>query len=332
MSQARTGEVAALDGPIRGAPSVDRSTVEAPPAGRPPPARARDSWARRLPLLPALVYTIVLTQVPFAATVVLSFVEWNAFRPGERGFAGLANYRTVLGDPETRGAIVTTALLTATVVIASLVLGLVLALLLNRAFRGRAVARTLLITPFLIVPVAAAPAWKHLLLNPAFGLFNGLLEGLGNLVGVDAPQVDWVSRFPLLAIELSLIWQWTPFMMLILLAGLQSLPKDSLEAASLDGADGWQQFRHIVLPHLRRYIELGGLLGAIYVVQVFDHVFTITAGGLDTANLPYAIYQEFFVAKDYGAAAAMGVIVVLGSLVIAMFALRTVSSLLKDET
>src|SRR5690606_4342279 len=132
-----------------------------------------------------------------------------------------------------------------------------------------------------------------------------------------APQPDWISEMPLMAVEAALIWQWTPFMMLILLAGLQSRDPQLVEAARMDGASDWQVFVHITLPHLRRYLELGVLLGSIYIVQNFDAVFTITSGGLGTANLPYTIYQTFYQAHENGLASAAGVIVVLGSLVLA---------------
>lgn len=104
-----------------------------------------------------------------------------------------------------------------------------------------------------------------------------------------------------------------------------------MEAARLDGASAWQTFRYLTLPHLRRYLELGVLLGAVYIVQNFDAVFTITAGGLDTANLPYTIYQTFYQAHEYGLASAAGVVVVIGTIIIATFALRTVSSLFSEE-
>ena len=120
-------------------------------------------------------------------------------------------------------------------------------------------------------------------------------------------------------------------MMLILLAGLQSRPMDTVEAAQMDGATPWGIFRHLTLPHLRQYLELGGLLGAIYIVQNFDSVFTLTAGGLGTANLPYAIYQTFYFANEYGLASAAGVVVVIGTIIVATFALRTVFSLFKKE-
>ncbi|MDJ0345769.1 sugar ABC transporter permease [Streptomyces sp. H10-C2] len=300
-----------------------------------PPAnnRPRGAWARRAPLLPALVFLIVVTQLPFLGTLGISFMRWNALDPGDRGFGGLANYKTALTDPALRSSITTTVILTAAVVLVSLLFGLGLALLLDRQFRGRGIVRTMLITPFLVVPVASALLWKHALYNASYGLINGTLTWIWSLFGSsDAPQTDWLSTNPLIAVEASLVWQWTPFMMLILLAGLQSRPLDIVEAARVDGAGTWQVFRYLTFPHLRRYLELASLLGSIYVVQNFDAVFTLTSGGLGTANLPYSVYQTFYQAHDYGLASAQGVIVVACSILIATFALRTVSSLFREET
>lgn len=292
----------------------------------------REARRRRLPLLPALLFTIAATQLPFLTTIVVSFMDWRALRPDERGFTGFDNYVQVFTNPSIRSAVVTTIVLTAVVVLVSLVLGLLIALLLDRKFLGRGVVRTMMIAPFLVVPVAAALLWKHGILNPSYGLLNGVLTWVWGLFGSDSPpQVAWLQDFPLLSIELSLIWQWTPFMMLILLAGLQSKPGDVVEAARMDGAGAWQIFRYITFPHLRRYLELGGLLGAIYVVQAFDSVFIMTAGALGTANLPYTIYATFFQQQNYGLASAQGVVVVIGTIIVATFALRTVSSLFDEE-
>ncbi|MFJ7180706.1 carbohydrate ABC transporter permease [Streptomyces massasporeus] len=306
-------------------PPTRAAAPERPAARRPNRMRA---WATRAPLLPALIFMILVTQLPFVATLVISFFDWNALYPTDRHFAGFANYSEVLSTPDLRKSVVTTVLLTVTVVLVSLVLGLALALLLDRRFRGRAAVRTMLIAPFLLVPIAAALLWKHVLFNPEYGLFNGILHWIG---GDAAPQPDWISEMPLMAVEASLIWQWTPFMTLILLAGLQSRDAQLLEAARMDGANDWQVFVHITLPHMRRYLELSVLLGSIYIVQNFDAVYTITSGGLGTANLPYTIYQTFYQAHENGLASAAGVIVVIGSLILATFALRVVSSLFRAE-
>lgn len=289
--------------------------------------RRSGAWARRMPLLPALIFVILMTQLPFLTTIVISFMRWNAYYPDDIGFTGFTNFVKVFTDVNARQAIIVTIVLTTAVVVISLLLGLGVALLLDQRFPGRGIVRTMMITPFLIVPVAAALLWKHALYNPEYGLFNGLLRGV---FGQGAPQPDWISQNPLWAIIIAIVWQWTPFMMLILLAGLQSRPLDVVEAARIDGASSWQIFHTMTLPHLRPFIELSALLGAINIVQNFDHVFTITSGGLGTANLPYFIYQTFYTAHDYGRASAAGVIVVIGTIILATLALRTVFSIFKE--
>ena len=294
----------------------------------------REKWRRRIPLLPALIFTIVVTQAPFVATLIISSLSWNILRPGERKFTGLSNYKTVFTDERLRTAVFNTIVLTASVVVISLLIGLGLALLLDRKFAGRGFVRTLLIAPFLIMPVAAALVWKHALYNPDYGLFNGLITQVSGWFGVDDPPVrDWISSTPMSAVVVSLVWTWTPFMMLILLSGLQSQGGDILEAAKVDGAGSWQTFRWMTLPHLRQYLELATLLGSIYVVQTFDAVFTITQGGPGTAttNLPYEIYLTLFRKYEYGEASAAGVVVVIGTIIVATFALRVVSSLFTEE-
>jgi sorbitol/mannitol transport system permease protein len=293
-----------------------------------PPVRlakggAKERWVRRAPLLPALIFAVVVTQIPFLYTLYLSTLSWNALRPGKHAFIGLSNYGTVLSDPRLRAALFNTVVLTAGAVIFSMIIGLALALLLDRKFIGRSVVRTLLITPFLVMPIAAALLWKHAIFNPAYGLINGLLGG----------QTDWISSYPKAAVITTLVWQWTPFMMLILLAGLQSQSTEILEAARVDGANAFQIFRRMTLPHLRQYLELGGLLGSIYLVNTFDAVFSITQGGPGTAttNLPYEIYLTTFRKFEYGEASAAGVVVVILTIIVATFALRVISSLFRME-
>jgi sorbitol/mannitol transport system permease protein len=205
-------------------------------------------------------------------------------------------------------------------VLIAMLLGVGLALLLDRKFIGRGVVRTLLITPFLVMPVAGALVWKTVMLDPTFGIVNFLLRPFG--IG----HFDWLSKLPLGSVMIEMIWQWTPFMMLLVLAGLQSQPKDILEAASTDGARPLAIFRELTLPHLRRYIELGIVLGAIYVVNEFDAVYMMTQGGpgISSANLPFYIYQRAFLGFQVGQAAAMGVVVVVATIIIATFALRLI--------
>jgi sorbitol/mannitol transport system permease protein len=302
---------------------VVRPDERTQPPVRPAKGGTKERWVRRAPLLPALIFAVVVTQIPFLYTLYLSTLSWNALRPGKHKFIGLSNYGTVLSDSRLRAALFNTVVLTAGAVIFSMIIGLALALLLDRKFIGRSVVRTLLITPFLVMPMAAALLWKHAIFNPAYGLINGLLGG----------QTDWISSYPKAAVITTLVWQWTPFMMLILLAGLQSQSTEILEAARVDGANAFQIFRRMTLPHLRQYLELGGLLGSIYLVNTFDAVFSITQGGPGSAttNLPYEIYLTTFRKFEYGEASAAGVVVVVLTIIVATFALRVISSLFRME-
>ncbi|CAM3615377.1 carbohydrate ABC transporter permease [Isoptericola cucumis] len=279
-----------------------------------------ERWRRRAPLLPALIFTIVVTQIPFLVTIWYSLHSRNLLRPDSDIFVGLSNYLDIARDSVFRQTALNSVVITLGCVLVAMVLGIVLAILLDRPFRGRGVARTLLITPFLIMPVATSVLWSMAMLNPTYGLFNWTL----GLVGID--PVDWTSTYPIVAILMALVWQWTPFMMLLVLAGLQAQPKDVLEAAAMDGAGWWRTFASITLPQLRRYIELGILLGIIYVVNTFDQIYLMTAGGPGTAsaNLPFYIYQRAFLGFDVGQAAAMGVVVVIATIIVASLALRLI--------
>lgn len=282
-------------------------------------ARA-EARRRRLPLLPALLFVIVCTQVPFLLTIWYSLRSRNLLRPEGDQFVGLQNFADLFIDSTFRTAALNSVLITLGCVAVSVLLGLGLALLLDREFAGRGVVRTLLITPFLIMPVAGAMLWSISLFNPTYGLVNWLI-GL-----IELGPVDWTSQHPIFSILVALVWQWTPFMMLLLLAGLQSQSKDVLEAASIDGAGPLKTFLFVTLPHLRFYLELSVLLGAIYVVNTFDHIYLMTAGGPGTAsaNLPFYIYQRAFLGFDIGQSAAMGVVTVIATIVISLLALRLI--------
>jgi sorbitol/mannitol transport system permease protein len=275
-----------------------------------------------------LAFLILVTQLPFVATVIMSFLNWSAQpdAPG-KSFAGFSNYKQVFTTPAYRSAVVTSVQMTVTIVFISVLLGLGIALLLDHKFFGRGAVRTMMIAPFLIVPIAAAVFWGNGMLQTGFGLVDGLLGELGVK---NAQNISFLTTHPKLSIEIELIWQWTPFMMLILLAGLQSRDSEIMEAARVDGANAWQMFRAITLPHMRRYIELGATLGTIFIVQNFDSIVGMT-GGQNSTNIPFEIYEVFYSAKDYGAASALGVVVVIGSIIVATFGLRVVSSLLSEE-
>jgi sorbitol/mannitol transport system permease protein len=288
---------------------------------------ARNRWTRRLPLLPALIYMIVITQIPFIVTLWYSLENWNLTSNAKAKFTGLSNYASVFTDANYRNSLVVSVIMTAVAVIVSMVLAVALALLLNQKVLGRGVARTLLITPFLIMPVASALLWKTTMLDPTYGLVNWLLSPFG------VHHVAWLSTHPLGSIIVVLIWRWTPFMTLIVLAGLQGQPLDVLEAARVDGANAFVIFRRMIFPHLRPYIELGTLLGSIYIVNTFDEVYSMTQGGpgTSTTNMPYYLYEQAFQAYNIGGAAALGVITVIIVMIIATFALRLIASVFQFE-
>ena len=285
-----------------------------------------ESWRRRLPLLPALVFTIALTQVPFVMSVFYSLTDWHVVPPSPREFVGLDNYRELVSDHFFRQAVWTSVKLTVVPVLGSVVLGAALALLLDRKFFGRGVVRTLLITPFLLMPVVVGLIWKNQMFDTLYGVLNWLIDKLG------FTGVEWVARYPTWSIALVLIWQWTPFMMLILLAGLQSMPSDVVEAAKVDGATPWGIFRQLTLSHLRPYMELGILLGTIYLIQVYDLIAVMTGGGPGSTNVPYFVFQRSIGGGwEFGLASSYSIVVVLASIVIATISLRVLSNLLKGE-
>ncbi len=269
---------------------------------------------------PAIVYLVALTQAPFILTLWFSFHKWILTSP-ELGvtFVGFENYAyTVLGDSTFRTAVFNLLLITAAIVIFSLVCGMAVALLLHRKFPLRALMRSLAITPFFVMPTVNAVVWKNLLLNPVFGLGTWLITHLG------LPRVDILAVFPKAGIITMAVWQWTPFMMLVLLAGLQSVPEEVREAARLDGASAWNEFRNITLPLLGPYIELSVLLATIYVLQLFGEIFVATQGGPGSATttLPYYVYQTISQSNDVGSSSAQGVCAVVLASIIAALLIR----------
>jgi len=287
----------------------------------------RDAWARRLPLLPAFIYVFLVTQIPFVLTIYYSFFSWNLLKPGSFKFSGLDNYLLLVTDESVRIAIWNTVLLTVSVIAISVILGMAVAMLLNSEIFGKGILRTLMIAPFLIMPTAGALIWKHTLLNPLYGLLPYVLGPLG------LGRVDWVGQFPMVTVVIVEVWRWTPFMMLIILAGLQSQNPEVLEAARVDGASAFQSFRRITLPLARPFIELGALLGSLFVVQTYDSIYMLTYGGPgeDTTNIPFLLYKVAFQGYSIGQASAIGVVAVIFTIIIATFALRTLFTIFQVE-
>lgn len=300
------------------------TTRRAPNTDRPSRKRGGLAVSRAL-LWPALIASIVLTQIPFVVTIFYSLQSWNLLRPGDRGFTGLDNYAHVLSDGSFLSSLGATVAVTGTSVVLSTLLGMLFAVLLDRSFPGRGVARTLMITPFLVMPAAAALIWKWSILDATTGMANW---GLG-LLGI--PPVAWNTEVPIVTIILVLTWQYTPFAMLILLAGLQAQNKEVLEAAAVDGAGPLRTFSWITLPHLRQYIEIAVLLASIMLLQVFDPIAIMTRGTGGTKTLSYLLYERAFVGLEVGEAAAYGVMTVLVTILVATVALRTLFKVFSTE-
>jgi sorbitol/mannitol transport system permease protein len=275
-------------------------------------------------ILPALIFSIVLTQIPFLVTIYFSTLEWNLLKPNEIKFAWFENYAAVFEKGDLLPATFATIGITSLAVVFSVILGLFLAVLLDRKFRGQTIARTLLITPFLLMPAAASLIWKHSMFDSNVGILSWLTETLGGT------PIQWTTDLPFLVVVIMLTWQYTPFMMLILLAGLQSQTPEVLEAAAVDGSGSWKTFRWITLPHLRQYVEIAVLLGTIMLLQVFDPIAIITKGTGGTKTLSYLLYERAFVGLNVGEAAAYGVVTVLLTIVVATVALRSLFKVFID--
>ncbi len=304
------------------AADVDVATIHATEIKR---AERKERWLRRLPLLPALIFTIVVTQVPFVIALWISLNDWAFLTPNPIEFIGLDNFGPVFSNPRFRGAVLNTFYITFGTVFISTILGIGLAIALDKKFIGRSIVRTLLITPFLTMPVAASLIWRNSILDVRFGFVNFLLTS----VGLEPFET---GAHPLLTVIIFSIWQWTPFLMLILIAGLQSQSPSVLEAARVDGASNRAIFFQITIPHLRPYIELGALLSSIFLIQTFDAVDQLVGGAIGAQNIPFFVHQRAIGgAFQFGEASAFGVVVVIFSIILATFSLRVLSGLLDGE-
>lgn len=279
------------------------------------PPRTRFNW-RTFLSSPGLLFLLIVTQLPLVFTLYYSTLNWNLLRPDNIRGIGLTNYQRAIQDPDLLTILGNTLYLSLSTVVVTLTLGMILALLLNRNFFGRSIARTLLITPFLIMPTVSAVLWKNILFHPSFGLFTAISLTLG------IAPTDFIGTYPMLSVIVVVVWQWTPFMMLILLAGLQSLPQELIEAGQIDGANALEIFRYIILPHQMRYIEIAVLLEVLFVLNIFGEIFVITSGGpgIATTNLSFHIYLEALSRWNIGRASAIGVYaVILANIVVVVF-------------
>lgn len=300
------------------------SRIEGSRTGRRKSVTAR--WWDRLPLLPALIFVFLVTQLPFVITLYYSLQRWNLVSTTPPRFVWFRNFVNAATDATFLKAVLNTGIMTLSIVAASVVVGGFLAAGLNREFRGRSMARTLAITPFFIMPVAAALFWKTGVYDPTFGILGWITDEIG--IG----RINWISQYPKLTIIIITTWQWSAFSLLILLAGMQSFPTEVAEAAEVDGAGRLYKFRRLMLPHLRPFIELTALLVAMYVLENFAAIAILTNGGpaYSTTNLSYFVYLEAFSTFDIGRASAFGMISLALAMALTIPMLRVVSGIFKE--
>ncbi|MCI0353810.1 MAG: sugar ABC transporter permease [Acidobacteria bacterium] len=280
---------------------------------------------RRLALLfplPALVAMAAVVALPVLYVAWLSLYDWNLNSARPMSFVGLDNYVNLLTrDTRFRNSLWVTAVFTIVSVVLQMALGLGIALLLNRNFRGKTVARTAILLPMIATPAAMALVWR-VMFNPQLGIINELIRLLGH------PGFLWVAHpstalASLIAVD---VLRETPMTVIILLAGLQALPSEPYEAAKIDGASRWQSFWHITLPLLRSAIMVALIFRAIFTIKVFDVIYVITQGGpsFSTENFAIFAYLQSFTywRMGYGAATAMLFFLLILAVVLPMIAWR----------
>jgi sorbitol/mannitol transport system permease protein len=274
----------------------------------------------RLLMAPAVVTLFLWMIVPLTMTIYFSLIRYNLMQPDVSGFAGLANYEYFVTDPSFGTAVVNTLLLIGSVIVITVVGGIALALLVDDPFPGRGIVRMLLISPFFVMPTVNALMWKHMMMNPIYGVFAQVAQLLG------VQPVDFMADWPLLSVIIMVAWQWLPFACLIFITALASMNREQLEAAQMDGAGFLQRFRYMVLPHLGRSIAVVIMIEMIFLLSVFAEIFTTTGGGPGDAstNVAFLIYKQALLNFDAGVASAGALFAVLLANIVAAFLIRMI--------
>lgn len=312
--------------------SPTREALPAVDSGRPPAAatagNARKSvWTQRWLLSPAVLSLLLWSVVPLLMTIYFSVTRYNLLSPDESGFVGLDNYRFLWSDPSFLPSIANTLLLTGSVLLISVVGGVLLAVLFDQEFFGRGIARLLVIAPFFVMPTVSALIWKNMLLHPVYGLLAAAMQALG------LQPIDWLGQYPMFSIIMIVSWQWLPFAFLILLTAIQSLDPEQKEAAQIDGAGPFSMFFYIVLPHLKRAIGVVVMIETIFLLSIFAEIYTTTAGGPGTATttLSFLIYSMGLQQFDVGMASTGGILAVVLANIVSVFLVRMLAGNLKGE-
>ena len=307
--------------------TTDHPVQEASATSPPAPGRSPRLTDRRLALVfisPAMLLLLTMSVFPLLWSLYLSFTDYSATRDVPADFVGFENYTTVLTSPEVWQRALTTLVYVTGAVALQTVLGFGIAYLISRRTRGRGVLTTLFLVPMMLSPVVVGLFWKFML-DAQFGVINSMLGSLG------LGQVEWLTRqrtalFSLIVVD---TWQWTPFIMLIALAGLTAVPKYLYEAASIDRASEWFRFRHITLPMVWPLLLIAVMFRAIEAFRLFDLVYILTSGGpgVSTETLSFHVYKVAFLGFNTGLASAYGILMVLVVIVLAQFYLRYLNKL-----
>jgi len=269
-------------------------------------------------LIPGMIVVAVITQVPFLLTLIYSTLRWNLARPDlPVKFYGFKNFWYFLRIqdwpqiPEFYLIVWQTILITLCALALCTIVGFLLALLLDHAIPGVNVARTLILGPFFVMSTASGVIWKTTILNTTFGWYGVIAKFFG------FTPVDLISYHPIAVIVFLFSWRWMPFFVLMMLAGLQSIPEEIVDSMEVDGTNWWQATFLVKLPMIRKHISVAMMLGLIFLVKEFGLILVTTAGGPGTSSytLPYAVYMQVFNASNVGRAGALAVITVILTLV-----------------
>ncbi|RWC26757.1 MAG: sugar ABC transporter permease [Mesorhizobium sp.] len=274
----------------------------------------------RFMMAPSVVLLLVWMVIPLALTLWFSFQQYNPLNPIRDGFVGFSNYALFYSNPAFLQSILNTLTLVISVLLITVVGGILLALLIDQPMWGQGIVRILVISPFFVMPPVAALVWKNMIMHPQYGVFADIARFFG------AQPIDWFGQHPMLAIIIIVAWQWLPFATLILLTALQSLDGEQKEAAEMDGAGFVSRFIYLTLPHMSRAITVVILIQTIFLLSVYAEILVTTNGGPGYAstNLPFLVYQKALLEFKIGQASAGGIIAVILANIVAFFAMRAV--------
>jgi sorbitol/mannitol transport system permease protein len=274
----------------------------------------------RLLMAPAVTTLFLWMIVPLVMTIYFSLIRYNLMQPEAVGFIGLENFEYFVTDPSFGEAVKNTLLLLGSVILITVIGGIALALLIDDPFPGRGLVRILLISPFFVMPTVNALLWKHMMMNPIYGVLAQVWQFFG------ATPVDWLTDFPLFSVIVMVSWQWLPFATLIFITALQSMSREQLEASRMDGATYLQQLRYLYIPHLGRSIAVVVMIEMIFLLSVFAEIYTTTGGGPGDAstNVAFLIFKHALLSFDAGVASAGALFAVVLANIAAIFLIRMV--------